>query len=254
MLPDEADLGDRVDADRQQVGASSGWRRRRRGTPPGGPAPSTSRPGSGSRSRRRRRRCARPPSGSPRRPRCGRARRPARPAFSRSSASVAPWRPAEYSTASAGMRLPLASCGDRALRRAGSTPTTASPKRKVTPRSRRWYCSASTICASQNSSRRWRCSMTVTRMPSAANIEAYSMPITPAPTTTIVVGMRSSCRMPSESRIVRSSNVDVLRPVRRACRRRSRRLGAVSRRSSPSPRGDGDGVRVDEAALAGDQS
>ena len=62
------------------------------------------------------------------------------------------------------------------------------------------------ICASQNSSRRARFSTTVTLTPSAANIDAYSIPITPAPTTTIEAGMRSRRRKPSESRIVRSSN------------------------------------------------
>ncbi len=44
-----------------------------------------------------------------------------------------------------------------------------------------------------------RFSTTVTLVPSAANIEAYSMPITPAPTTTIDVGSDFRSRMPSES-------------------------------------------------------
>ena len=58
-------------------------------------------------------------------------------------------------------------------------------------------------------------------VPSAANIDAYSMPITPAPTTTSEGGIWSSSRMPSESSIVRSSNATV---VGRAggCRSRSR--------------------------------
>ena len=41
--------------------------------------------------------------------------------------------------------------------------------------------------------------------PSAAIIDAYSAPITPAPTTVIVRGRRSSLSIPSESITVRSS-------------------------------------------------
>jgi hypothetical protein len=51
-----------------------------------------------------------------------------------------------------------------------------------------------------------RCSITVTLVPSAANMDAYSMPITPAPTTTSDDGIQSRLRMSSESRIVRPSN------------------------------------------------
>ena len=92
-------------------------------------------------------------------------------------------------------------------RRGGPPPAaTVSPNRNVTARSRRWYLSASTTSRSQNSSIRSRCSTTVTLVPSAANIEAYSMPITPAPTTTIDRGTCSRCWMPSESMTVRSSN------------------------------------------------
>ena len=103
-------------------------------------------------------------------------------------------------TTSAGIRLPDArvvtvpcSCG--------STASTVSPNRKVTDRSRRWNFSASTISESQNSSIWSRRSTTVTRVPSAANIDAYSTPMTPAPTTTIVAGTDSRPRMPSESTI-----------------------------------------------------
>ena len=59
---------------------------------------------------------------------------------------------------------------------------------------------------SQNGSMSLRWSTTVTLVPRAANIEAYSTPITPAPTTTIEPGIVSNCRMPSESTIRRSSN------------------------------------------------
>ena len=51
-----------------------------------------------------------------------------------------------------------------------------------------------------------RFSTTVTLVPSAANIDAYSMPITPAPTTTIDVGSDLRSRMPSESSTRSSSN------------------------------------------------
>ena len=127
------------------------------------------------------------------------------PAAARSRSSVWPCRPAEYITVSAGMRFPLASAAIAPSGRR-STADTVSPNRNVTARSRRWYLSASTTSRSQNSSIRSRCSTTVTLVPSAANIEAYSMPITPAPATTIDRGTRSRCRMPSESMIVRSSN------------------------------------------------
>ena len=57
---------------------------------------------------------------------------------------------------------------------------------------------------------RSRWSTTVTFVPSAPNIEAYSTPITPAPTIVIVRGTRrSSFSSPSESTIVRSSNATV---------------------------------------------
>ena len=87
-----------------------------------------------------------------------------------------------------------------------STFSTVSPKRNVTDRSRRWKRNDSTISASQKSSIDGRESTTVTRVPSAANIDAYSMPITPAPTTTIVPGTLCRSRMPSESTTLTSSN------------------------------------------------
>ena len=62
------------------------------------------------------------------------------------------------------------------------------------------------ISGSQNSSMLSRFSTTVTLVPSAANMEAYSMPITPAPTTTIVAGSDFRSRMPSESSTRSSSN------------------------------------------------
>ena len=102
---------------------------------------------------------------------------------------------------SAGIFLPLRSTVI-APSGCASTDATVSPKRKVTARSRRWYLSASTTSSSQNSSIRSRFSTTVTLVPRAANMDAYSMPITPAPTTTIERGTLSRLMMPSESMIV----------------------------------------------------
>ena len=100
---------------------------------------------------------------------------------------MTPWRPAEYITTSAGIRLPLR----RVVRVAFSvsrTESTVSLNRKVTDRSRRWNFSASTTSPSTKSIMLSRRSTTVTRVPSAANMDAYSMPMIPAPTTTIEAG------------------------------------------------------------------
>src|SRR3569833_1959912 len=135
------------------------------------------------------------------------------PARSRFSSAVAPWRPAEYMTVSAGIFFPLSRIVIAPVREPlkdrRSTAATVSPNRNGTARSRRWYLSASTISRSQNSSMRSRRSTTVTLVPRAANIEAYSMPITPAPTTTMVCGRCSRLMMPSESMMVDSSNSTV---------------------------------------------
>jgi hypothetical protein len=131
-----------------------------------------------------------------------------RPAASRCSSSLAPWRPAEYITVSAGIFFPLFRTAMAPSGRA-STEATVSPNLKVTARSRRWYFSASTTSMSQNSSIRSRCSTTVTLVPSAANMDAYSIPITPAPATTMDRGTRSRWTMPSESITVRSSKSTV---------------------------------------------
>ena len=79
---------------------------------------------------------------------------------------------------SAGIFFPLSSVAMAPSGRA-STEATVSPNRKVTARSRRWYLSASTTSTSQNSSIRSRRSTTVTLVPSAANMDAYSMPMIP---------------------------------------------------------------------------
>ena len=49
-------------------------------------------------------------------------------------------------------------------------------------------------------------STSVTAIPSAAKMLAYSIPTTPAPSTVIVFGIRGSCRMLSESKTVSLSN------------------------------------------------
>ena len=113
-----------------------------------------------------------------------------------------------------------------------STEDTVSPNRNVTARSRRWYLSASTTSTSQNSSIRSRCSTTVTLVPSAANMDAYSIPITPAPATTIERGTFSRWTIPSESITVRSSN------------------STLSGRAGPGAGGDHDLVRAGLAAAA----
>ncbi len=128
-----------------------------------------------------------------------------RPAASRLRSSLAPCRPAEYMTMSAGIFFPLSSVA-MAPSGLASTEDTVSPNLKVTARSRRWYLSASTTSTSQNSSIRSRCSTTVTLVPSAANMDAYSIPITPAPATTIERGTFCRWTIPSESITVRSSN------------------------------------------------
>ena len=106
---------------------------------------------------------------------------------------------------SAAIRLPLARLVT-VPRGVISTFSTSSPKRKVTAWSRRWNLSDSTTSGSQNSSICGRFSTTVTRVPSAANIEAYSIPITPAPTTTSDPGTRCSFSTASESITWSSSN------------------------------------------------
>jgi hypothetical protein len=60
----------------------------------------------------------------------------------------------------------------------------------VTLRFRIWWISSSTISRSTKSSGRSRRSTTVTSTPSTAKIDAYSIPMTPPPTTVIARGRR----------------------------------------------------------------
>ncbi len=136
-------------------------------------------------------------------------------------------------TVSAGIFLPLARVAMAPSGRA-STETTVSPNRNVTARSRRWYLSASTTSTSQNSSIRSRCSTTVTLVPRAANMDAYSMPITPAPATTIERGTFSRWTIVSESITVRSSNSTLAGRAGRVPVAITI-LSALARRLRPSP-------------------
>ena len=104
------------------------------------------------------------------------------------------------------------------------------------------------ICTSQKSSSRGRFSTTVIFTPSAANIDAYSIPITPAPTTTPEAGISSSLSRPSESRIVRSSNATAGGRAGRVPDGDDDPLGGDG---SLGARRDRDGVRVDEARAPG---
>ena len=63
-----------------------------------------------------------------------------------------------------------------------------------------------TISRSRYGSSRSRVSTSVTSRPSAAKIDTYSIPITPAPITIIDRGMRGSARMVSESNTVSELN------------------------------------------------
>ena len=136
-------------------------------------------------------------------------------------------------TVSAGIFFPLSRVAMAPSGRA-STEDTVSPNRKVTARSRRWYLSASTTSTSQNSSIRSRCSTTVTLVPRAANMDAYSIPITPAPATTIERGTACRWTIPSESMTVRSSNSTLAGRAGRVPVAITI-LSALARRTRPSP-------------------
>ena len=79
--------------------------------------------------------------------------------------------------------------------------------------------SAAEISWSRNPTRRSRCSITVTFTPSAANMHAYSQPITPPPQTRRFAGMSRSVRIVSESSTRGSWNGKDRRPVGRGAGR-----------------------------------
>ena len=135
-----------------------------------------------------------------RRPRSARGRPRRARRSSRSSESVAPWRPAEYMHRVGGNQLPARERRHRAgavLLDGGHLLAEAEDHVQVA----QVVLERLDDLESQNSSRRRRCSTTVTLQPSAANIEAYSMPMTPAPTTTSEFGSQSRPRTSSESMI-----------------------------------------------------
>ena len=108
--------------------------------------------------------------------------------------------------------------------------------------------SASTTSSSQNSSMWSRRSTTVTLLPRAAKIDAYSIPMTPAPTTTSDAGTRSSPRIPSESTTVRPSNPTFDGRAGRVPVAITMWLGGD--RQLAALVGDDDGVLVDETRRA----
>src|SRR4051794_1683032 len=129
------------------------------------------------------------------------------PVLSSPRAAVSPWRPVAYRTVSDTISLPEASFSRAPRPFNASTASTFSRSRNVTLLRRRRYWKASPISPSRKASTRSRWSTTVTFEPRWPNIDAYSTPITPAPTTVIERGTRlSSLSSPSESMIVRSSN------------------------------------------------
>ena len=156
---------------------------------------------------RRPRRCAGPSCGTPRRPRDA-------PALVGLEADLLERERVGRALAPGGVedrlgrdRLARREAGDDAVASLVVTAATFSLRRKVTLLRRRMNCSASPISPSRNVSTRGRWSTTVTFVPRRPNIDAYSTPITPAPTTVMLRGRRWwRCRRPSESMIVSSSN------------------------------------------------
>ena len=122
---------------------------------------------------------------------------------------------------------------------------TSAPDAARTPSDRIASASRSPISRSRNGSRPGAGRSACTWTPSAANMQAYSQPITPPPITAIDRGRRSMRRIPS--RVV--DVVVVVRDAGRAVRRRSGRdqdhVGGQARRRAVG-RGDLDGVRIDE--------
>ena len=119
---------------------------------------------------------------------------------------MSPCRPTAYRTVSEVSVLPD-SRRMRAPDSVDSTAATLSRSRKVTLERRSRYWKASPISLSRKFRTRSRLSTTVTFAPSAPNIDAYSTPITPAPTMIIERGTRRSIfSSPSESMIRWSSN------------------------------------------------
>ncbi len=112
--------------------------------------------------------------------------------------------------------------------------------------------SRSPISASRNGSRPGRGSIRCTSTPSAANMHAYSQPITPPPITAIERGSRWIRRIPSASWTSSSSyGMSAGRYGRRPGGDQDH-VGGQARRRAVG-RGDLDGVRVDEPSGAAHQ-
>ena len=109
----------------------------------------------------------------------------------------------------------------RPSRRSGTSPTGRAGGTSAPRRSRRRRSRASCRAARSRSP----------GVPSAANIDAYSMPMTPAPTTTIESGIRSRLRMPSES-TMRFSSKSTCSGAPAWCRSRPRCARRVTCRSA----------------------
>mmetsp|Transcript_12110 Transcript_12110/g.21628 ORF Transcript_12110/g.21628 Transcript_12110/m.21628 type:complete len:222 (-) Transcript_12110:556-1221(-) len=132
----------------------------------------------------------------------------------------------QYSSASAATRLPEAS---EAWTRPPTTSTfsTVSPRRKRAPRSRIWYMSESTISPSTNPRTLVLGSTMVTTVPGTTLIMlAYSMPMTPAPTT---IRSRGTSRTPPH-RIWSDSNTRF--PSKGTCAGRMGRVPQATRKRS----------------------
>ena len=110
--------------------------------------------------------------------------------------------------------------------------------------------SVATISRSKYGSRRSRVSTSVTAIPSAAKMLAYSIPTTPAPSTVIVFGIRGSCRIVSESKTVSPSNGHVVRPVRARAGRDHEEVGGERAQLGPARRPHRHGVGPREARVA----
>ena len=185
----------------------------------------------GSRRRRGRRRACRP------RRRWPRARAPRSRRSDRSTRGPSPRR-------SRGRRRASSRCPDP---RPGGCSSWSRPRWNVTPSACIAPRRRSAISASRNGRRRGRPSTSVTSTPIAANIAAYSQPMTPPPTMTIV------SRQPVDVQ-------DGVASRRRLRRRRgcpagdaacepvaTRNTSPVRRRGAPSALVELDGVCVDEA-------
>ncbi len=123
----------------------------------------------------------------------------ARPIASRPSPSTQARRPAATSTASTASVAPEVSASRIGPRAGARHAFTRSFQWKRTPNRSISDCRRRENSASRNDSSASRPSTTCTSQPSALNVDAYSLPITPAPITARRRGSFSSSRIRSES-------------------------------------------------------